>query len=284
MGIAIGGLERVQLLIAIARFDTDGDNNVSEMEFMKSAYAGGVCVTNAVSGVQGFNLMASLIFVATHLANIGRPKPWYASPETVESFGAEESSIVMWVAYSLNCFAETLALSIMINSVFMRQLLSNSLPSVMSQLVFLADTNIVSVIATLTTWMLAAVLWVVALGGLCMPKAAACTARGSPGIVRGRRSSYVAPANRWVSVGADAWLLELRDAADRCLDHRPPHVSSLLQNCSQERRKKWLACILRQTARARYSSRSVVQAPSRSERRLALGQGFCRQPRAGRCS
>merc|ERR1711935_465659 len=69
--------------IAIARFDTDGDNNVSEMEFMKSAYAGGVCVTNAVSGVQGFNLMASLIFVATHLANIGRPKPWYASPETV---------------------------------------------------------------------------------------------------------------------------------------------------------------------------------------------------------
>ena len=128
--IAIGGLERVQLLIAIARFDTDGDNNVSEMEFMKSAYAGGVCVTNAVSGVQGFNLMASLIFVATHLANIGRPKPWYASPETVESFGAEESSIVMWVAYSLNCFAETLALSIMINSVFMRQLLVNALPSV----------------------------------------------------------------------------------------------------------------------------------------------------------
>ena len=68
--------------------------------------------------------------MSTHLANIGRPKPWYASPETVESFGAEESSIVMWVAYSLNCFAETLALSIMINSVFMRQLLVNALPSV----------------------------------------------------------------------------------------------------------------------------------------------------------
>jgi hypothetical protein len=163
--IAIGGLERVQLLIAIARFDTDGDNSVSEMEFMKSAYAGGVCVTNAVSVVQGFNLMASLIFVATHLANIGRPKPWYASPETVESFGAEESSIVMWVAYSLNCFAETLALSIMINSVFMRQLLVNALPSVMSKLVFLADTNIVSFIATTTTWMIFALVWVVALGG-----------------------------------------------------------------------------------------------------------------------
>ena len=41
----------------------------------------------------------------------------------------------------------------------------------MSKLVFLADTNIVSLIATLTTWMLVATVWVVALSGLCMSKA-----------------------------------------------------------------------------------------------------------------
>jgi len=163
--IVIGGLERIQLLISIARFDTDGDNSVSEQEFMKSAYAGAVCVTNAVSGVQGFNLMASLVFVATHLANIGRPRGWRASPAAVERFGEDETSVVMWVCYTLNVFAETLALSIMVNSVFMRQLLCNALPSVMSKLVFLADTNIVSFIATTTTWMIFAVVWVVALGG-----------------------------------------------------------------------------------------------------------------------
>ena len=128
--IVIGGLERIQVLISIARFDTDGDNNVSEMEFAKSAYAGSVCVTNATMVVQGFSLMASLCFVATHRTNIGRPRGWRPSPAAVESIGADETGIVMWVAYSLNIFAETLALSIMINSVFMRQLLVNALPSV----------------------------------------------------------------------------------------------------------------------------------------------------------
>ena len=118
--IKAGGLERIQLLISIARFDTDGDNQVSEMEFMKSAFAGGICITNAVAVVQGFSLICGLIFVSTHLANIGRPTGWRPKPGAVESFGEHETTIVMWVVYSLNLFAETLALSVMINSVFMR--------------------------------------------------------------------------------------------------------------------------------------------------------------------
>jgi len=163
--IKAGGLERIQLLISIARFDTDGDNQVSEMEFMKSAFAGTICITNAVAVVQGFSLISGLIFVSTHLASIGRPRGWRPEPGAVESFGEDETTIVMWVVYSLNLFAETLALSVMINSVFMRQLLNNALPSVMSKLIFLADTNIVSYISTTTTWVLFAAVWVVALGG-----------------------------------------------------------------------------------------------------------------------
>ena len=128
--IKAGGLERIQLLISIARFDTDGDNQVSEMEFMKSAFAGTICITNAVAVVQGFSLISGLIFVSTHLASIGRPRGWRPEPGAVESFGEDETTIVMWVVYSLNLFAETLALSVMINSVFMRQLLNNALPSV----------------------------------------------------------------------------------------------------------------------------------------------------------
>ena len=126
----IGGLERVQLLISIARFDTDGDNEVTTEEYHKSVAAANQCISNAIAGVQSFNLIASLMFVATHLASIGRPRGWRASAASIDAFGEDETSAIIAAVYSLNVLAETLALSIMINSVFMRQLLSNSLPSV----------------------------------------------------------------------------------------------------------------------------------------------------------
>ena len=120
----------MQLLISIARFDTDGNTEVSAEEFNKSTYAGTICVANSIAGVQGFNLIACLMFLATHLSSIGRPRGFKATPAAIDVLGEDETAIFMSLVYSLNILAETLALSIMINSVFMRQLLSNSLPSV----------------------------------------------------------------------------------------------------------------------------------------------------------
>ena len=163
--VNLGGLERVQLLIVISRFDIDGDGDIDEAEFEISRKEGEKAITNAIAGCQNFAIISALLFGATHLANIGRPVPFKADQSSVDEFGEQEMDIVMWVIYVLNVVAETLALSIMITSIFIRQLVSNALPSVISKLAFLSDTNILSNMATLVTWMLAAIVWVVTLGG-----------------------------------------------------------------------------------------------------------------------
>ena len=163
--VNLGGLERVQLLIVIARFDIDGDGDIDEAEFEISRKEGEKAIANAIAGCQNFAIISALLFGATHLANIGRPVPFKADQASVDEFGEQEMDIVMWVIYVLNVVAETLALSIMITSIFIRQLVSNALPSVISKLAFLSDTNILSNMATLVTWMLAAIVWVVTLGG-----------------------------------------------------------------------------------------------------------------------
>jgi hypothetical protein len=163
--INLGGLERVQLLITIARFDIDGDGEIDDQEFEISRKEGEKAVSNAIAGCQNFAIVSALLFGATHLANIGRPVPFKADQASVDALGKTETDVVLWVIYVLNVLAETLALSIMITSIFIRQLVSNALPSVISKLAFLSDTNILSNMATLVTWMLACIVWVVTLGG-----------------------------------------------------------------------------------------------------------------------
>ena len=163
--ITLGGLERVQLLITIARFDINGDGSIDEAEFNSSRTSGEKCVANAVAGCANFAIISALLFGATHLTTIGRPIPWHPSPDTEEEFGPIKIHICMWTIYGLNVLAETLALSIIITSIFIRQLLCNALPSVISKLVFLSDTNVLANMATCATWVLAAIVWIVGLGG-----------------------------------------------------------------------------------------------------------------------
>lgn len=163
--VNLGGLERVQLLLVISRFDIDGDGDIDEQEFEISRKEGEKAIANAIAGCQNFAIISALLFGATHLANIGRPVPFKADQASVDEFGEDTMDIILWVIYCLNVLSETLALSIMITSIFIRQLVSNALPSVISKLAFLSETNILSNMATLVTWMLAAIVWVVTLGG-----------------------------------------------------------------------------------------------------------------------
>ena len=61
--------------------------------------------------------------------------------------------------------AQSLALGIIITSIFMRQLLCNTLPSMISKLVFLLDTNCLSNLAMASIWLVFCLLGVVVLGG-----------------------------------------------------------------------------------------------------------------------
>ena len=180
----------IQLLIAIAKFDIDGDGRIDEKEFAISRAQGERAVANAVQACTNFAIISALLFGASHNTNIGRPKPYEAGHDEHK----EETLILMWVLYGLNVIAEALALSTIICSIFIRQLVSNALPSVgrpracpgpvlapapgptpltdprslaqqvISRLVFLSDTNILSNMATSSTWMIACVVWIAALG------------------------------------------------------------------------------------------------------------------------
>ena len=83
-------------------------------------------MANAVQACANFAIISALLFGASHNINIGRPKPYEAGHDEHE----EETLIIMWVLYGLNVLAEALALSTIICSIFIRQLVSNALPTV----------------------------------------------------------------------------------------------------------------------------------------------------------
>ena len=94
-----------------------------------------------------------------------RPKPFAPDKSSVDAFGEDATTVVVWCAYGLNVLAQSLALGIIITSIFMRQLLCNTLPSMISKLVFLLDTNILCNLAMACTWLLTCLVYLVVLGG-----------------------------------------------------------------------------------------------------------------------
>ena len=163
--VELGGLERVYLLITIAKFDVNHDGGISQQEFESARITGEKCVSNAVTGCANFAIISALLFSGAHALTIGRPKPFAPDPSSVEAFGEDVTTVVIWCAYGLNVLAQSLALGIIITSIFMRQLLCNTLPSMISKLVFLLDTNCLSNLAMASIWLVLCLLGVVVLGG-----------------------------------------------------------------------------------------------------------------------
>lgn len=163
--MCMGGLERVQLLLTIARFDANGNVEIDQTEFDAARVQGEKCIANAVAGCGNFAIISALLFGATHMVTIGRPGPFKAHQDSIDAFGEGVTTPAVWACYALNVCAQSLALASIIISIYMRQLLCNSLPSMMSKLVFLSDTNVLSLLATGTTWMIACLVWLVTVGG-----------------------------------------------------------------------------------------------------------------------
>jgi hypothetical protein len=81
------------------------------------------CVSNAVTGCANFAVISALLFGGAHALTLGRPKPFAPDASSVDAFGEEATTIAIWCAYGLNVLAQSLALGIIITSIFMRQLL-----------------------------------------------------------------------------------------------------------------------------------------------------------------
>ena len=114
--VELGGLERVYLLIMIAKFDVNRDGGISRTEFETARVAGEKCVSNAVTGCANFAIISALLFSGAHALTIGRPKPFAPDASSVDAFGEEVTTVVIWCAYGLNVLAQSLALGIIITS------------------------------------------------------------------------------------------------------------------------------------------------------------------------
>ena len=71
--VELGGLERVYLLITIAKFDVNHDGGISQQEFESARITGEKCVSNAVTGCANFAIISALLFSGAHALAIGRP-------------------------------------------------------------------------------------------------------------------------------------------------------------------------------------------------------------------
>ena len=112
-----------------------------------------------------FAIISALLFGAAHAITMGRPKPFAPDEKTVEAYGEDVTTVVVWCAYGLNVTAQSLALGIVTSSIYIRQQLTNTLPSVISQLVFLSENNVLSNLGIATTLLVACLVCLVCLGG-----------------------------------------------------------------------------------------------------------------------
>ena len=70
--VELGGLERVYLLITIAKFDVNHDGGISQTEFESARITGEKCVSNAVTGCANFAIISALM-VLSHLKVLQLP-------------------------------------------------------------------------------------------------------------------------------------------------------------------------------------------------------------------
>lgn len=124
--VRIGGAERVYLLVTMARFDINRDGQISHEEYAMSRIAGEKCVSNAIAGCANFAIISALLFGASHALTMGRPKPFAPDPKTIEEYGEDATTVAIWFAYGLNVIAQSLALGIIVTSIYIRQLLANT--------------------------------------------------------------------------------------------------------------------------------------------------------------
>ena len=57
-----------------------------------------------------FAIISALLFGAAHAITMGRPKPFAPDEKTVEAYGEDVTTVVVWCAYGLNVMAQSLAL------------------------------------------------------------------------------------------------------------------------------------------------------------------------------
>ena len=163
--LRLGGVEKVNTLLTVARFHTHGTATapIDEDEFERQ---GEKLVNNATAGCQTTAVVATLFIATTHLGNIGRPVEWQASPATTAALGQEWADGLLWAAIGFNLAVELGALLLLMYCTLARMLLVYVLPSMGSRLTFICQSNLPGNLSTAIALLVTNTGCVIALGGL----------------------------------------------------------------------------------------------------------------------
>ena len=178
--VRLGGVEKVNTLLTIARFDTANTTSskrcnttctssassivaIDEAEFESQ---GERLVSNATAGCQNTSVVATLFIATTHLGNIGRPTPWLPSEPSVAVFGPQLADSLMWATLSFNVAIEVGALLLLLYATLSRVLLVYILPTMGARLTFICQSNLPGNLSVAISLLVACCAWVVSLGGL----------------------------------------------------------------------------------------------------------------------
>lgn len=140
--LALGGIERASVMLAICRFDADQNGNLTDHEYRVFQEGGKELLRNTVTTCANLGVVASLLIAASHQTTVGRPKPMEASAAFEDEFGRGAGTGMLWATYAANSCTECLALLVVIISVVGRLILTNIMPSLVSKLEFLAASNL----------------------------------------------------------------------------------------------------------------------------------------------
>jgi len=89
------------MLIKIAQFDANHDNDLSDEELRQADEITQHLVDLTCATLQNFSVVGSLLFSATFLSAIGRPTPWVPSDDTIDRMGTDGSTALMYTAFAL---------------------------------------------------------------------------------------------------------------------------------------------------------------------------------------
>ena len=103
--VRLGGVERLYVLLTIARFDPDNFGNIDER---KRQAKGREMVQDAAATCSSMSVVSSLMIGLSHLQAIGRPDVWEASPESLEYYGEEAAEELLWAVHAVNALTEGL--------------------------------------------------------------------------------------------------------------------------------------------------------------------------------
>ena len=161
--LRLGGVERIYVLLTLARFDS---NNTGEIDEQQRQLKGGALVADAAITCSSMSVVSSLIIGLTHLQAIGRPVAWMASEDFLAEYGEDAAERLLYVAQAFNAMTEALAIAMLMLCVPFRVLLTSVLPSLDAKIMVLCESNLSNMMMSIFNVIAALFCAVLGLGGI----------------------------------------------------------------------------------------------------------------------